>query len=196
MLLRTVAHRNMSTTRLYRYYRGKTNSYRGENFYRYIANDKISPIPTVHTPNTACPLYMAPQPVVEATVWTTACLETCSRGSLAHRNARSDHGVKVSGHGHEASAEAVSYCMKQPQRCNCHCSCHMPQEPLKCIQWDRCPALEWIQAVQHRPRTFLCEACCLFDRIQLHTEKRDPLRRGEFALFPVDPKTQLAEVEW
>ncbi len=40
-----VAHRNMSTTRLYRYYRGKTNSYRGENFNRYIANDKISPIP-------------------------------------------------------------------------------------------------------------------------------------------------------
>ncbi len=36
----------MSTTRLYRYYRGKTNSYHGENFYRYIANDKISPIPT------------------------------------------------------------------------------------------------------------------------------------------------------
>ncbi len=37
--------RNMSTTRLYRYYHGKTNFYRGENFYRYIANDKISPIP-------------------------------------------------------------------------------------------------------------------------------------------------------
>ncbi len=45
MSLHTVAHRNMSTTRLYRYYRGKTNSYRGENFYRYIANDKKSPIP-------------------------------------------------------------------------------------------------------------------------------------------------------
>ncbi len=46
MLLRTVAHRNMSTTRLYCYYRGKTNSYRGENFYRYIANAKTSPIPS------------------------------------------------------------------------------------------------------------------------------------------------------
>ncbi len=42
--------------------------------------------------------------------------------------------------------------------------------------------------------TFLHEACCLIDRIQFHTEKRDPLRRGEFALFPVDPKVQLAEV--
>ncbi len=39
----------MSTTRLYRYYRGKTNSYRVENFYRYIANDKISPIPSTET---------------------------------------------------------------------------------------------------------------------------------------------------
>lgn len=44
--LHTVAHRNVSSTRLYRYYRGKTNFYRGENFYRYIANDKISPIHT------------------------------------------------------------------------------------------------------------------------------------------------------
>ncbi len=32
------------------------------------------------------------------------------------------------------------------------------------------------------------------DRVQLHTEKRDPLRRGESALFPVDPKPQPAEV--
>ncbi len=38
MSLHTVAHRNVSTTRLYRYYRG-------ENFYQYITNDKISPIP-------------------------------------------------------------------------------------------------------------------------------------------------------
>ncbi len=50
MSLRTVAHRNMSTTRLYCYYRGKNNSYREENFYRYIANDKISPIPIIEWP--------------------------------------------------------------------------------------------------------------------------------------------------
>ncbi len=35
------SHTEMSTTRLYRYYRGKTNSYCGEYF--YIVNDKISP---------------------------------------------------------------------------------------------------------------------------------------------------------
>ncbi len=45
MSLRTVTHRNMSTTRLYRCYRGKTNSYRGENFYWYIANDKSLLVP-------------------------------------------------------------------------------------------------------------------------------------------------------
>ncbi len=50
MSLRTVAHRNMSTTKLYCYYRRKTNSYRVENFYRYIANDKISPIPSLKPP--------------------------------------------------------------------------------------------------------------------------------------------------
>ncbi len=49
MSLRTVALRNMSTTRLYRYYRGKTNSYCRENLYLYIANDKISPILMVYT---------------------------------------------------------------------------------------------------------------------------------------------------
>ncbi len=84
--------------------------------------------------------------------------------------------------------------MKQPQRRHCRRSCHMPQEPLKLFQWDRGPALECIQAVQHRLSTCLREACFLIDRIQFHTDKRDPLRRGEFALFPVDPKAQLAEV--
>ncbi len=48
--------------------------------------------------------------------------------------------------------------------------------------------------VQHRLSTLLGEACCLVDRIQLHAEKREPLHWHEFALFPVDPKTQLAEV--
>ncbi len=34
----------------------------------------------------------------------------------------------------------------------------------------------------------------MVDRIELHAEKRDPLRWHEFALFPVDPKAQQAEV--
>ncbi len=84
--------------------------------------------------------------------------------------------------------------MERPQRRDRRRSRHMPQEPLKLIQWDRCPALDHIQAVQHRLSTFLHEACYLIDRIKLHTEKRDPLRLQEFALFPVDPKAQLAEV--
>ncbi len=71
----------------------------------------------------------------------------------------------------------------------------MPQEPLKQFQLCRRPALERIQAVQHQLSTFLREARCLIDRVQLHTEKRDPLHRGEFALFLVDPKAKLAEVQ-
>ncbi len=84
--------------------------------------------------------------------------------------------------------------MEQPQRHDRRCSRHMPQEPLKLFQWCRRPVLECIQAVQHRLSAFLREARCLTDRVQLHTEKRDPLHRGEFALFPVDLKAQLAEV--
>ncbi len=38
---------------------------------------------------------MAPQPVAEASVETTTCLDTCSRGTPARRKAKSDHGLKV-----------------------------------------------------------------------------------------------------
>ncbi len=34
----------------------------------------------------------------------------------------------------------------------------------------------------------------MVDRIELHAKKRDPLRWHEFALFPVNPKAQQAEV--
>ncbi|XDV32942.1 hypothetical protein PO909_003588 [Leuciscus waleckii] len=122
----------------------------------------------IHTPDTVCQLYVAPQLVAEASVNTTECLDTCSKGTPARRNEGSDHGLKV--------------------------WWHAGVEPLKEFQWDRPPAFERIQAVQHRPSAFLCEARCLCDRIQLHTEKRDPLHRGEFALFPVDLTTQMAEV--
>ncbi len=40
----------------------------------------------VQSPATACPLHMAPQPVAEASVETTTCLDTCSRGSVAEQN--------------------------------------------------------------------------------------------------------------
>ncbi len=70
----------------------------------------------------------------------------------------------------------------------------MPQEPLKLFQWYQIPAYEGTQAVQHCLGTFLREACRHSHRVDLHTEKRDSLHRGELALFPVDPKPQLAEV--
>ncbi len=47
------------------------------------------------TPDTACPLYVAPQSMAEASVNTTACLDTCSRGTPYRRNEGSDHGLKV-----------------------------------------------------------------------------------------------------
>ncbi len=49
----------------------------------------------VHTPDNACPLYVAPQPVAEASVKTTACPDTYSRGTPAQRNKESDHGLKA-----------------------------------------------------------------------------------------------------
>ncbi len=47
------------------------------------------------------------------------------------------------------------------------------------VSVGRCPASERIQAVQHWLEVLLCESRCLVDRVQLHTEKRDPLHRGE-----------------
>ncbi len=84
--------------------------------------------------------------------------------------------------------------MKQSERRDSGCGCHMPQESLKVFQWNRPIALERLQAVQHWLSTLYWEACCEVDRVQLHAEKRDPLRRGEFAIFPVDLKPQPAEV--
>ncbi len=49
----------------------------------------------VQSPAAACPLHMPPQPVVEASVDTTTCLDTCARGTPAQRKARSEHGLKV-----------------------------------------------------------------------------------------------------
>ncbi len=49
--------------------------------------------------------------------------------------------------------------MKQTERGYRRCSCHMPQELLKKFQWDRCPAPECIQAVQHRLQTNLGDGC-------------------------------------
>ncbi len=43
----------------------------------------------VQSPEAACPLHVAPQPVLEASVVTTVCRDTCSRGTPARRKARS-----------------------------------------------------------------------------------------------------------
>ncbi len=51
----------------------------------------------VQSPAAACPLHMAPQPMAEASVDTTACLDTCTRGTPAQSKARSDHGWRSDG---------------------------------------------------------------------------------------------------
>ncbi len=81
----------------------------------------------VQSPEAACPLHVAPQPVLEASVVTTVCRDTCSRGTSARRKARSVQGwgsgdtagryllavyrgaMPTSGPGSVASAEVVSY---------------------------------------------------------------------------------------
>ncbi len=62
----------------------------------------------------------------------------------------------------------------------------MPREKL--FERNHRPAFEGTQAVLIR------ETCRHTHRVQVHNEKRDSLDRGELALFPVDPKPQLAEV--
>ncbi len=81
----------------------------------------------VQSPEAACLLHVAPQPVLEASVVTTVCRDTCSRGTPARRKARSVQGLMerrhcwryllavylgampTSGPGSVASAEVVSY---------------------------------------------------------------------------------------
>ncbi len=79
----------------------------------------------VQSAEAACPLHVAPQPVLEASVVTTVCRDTCSRGTPAHRKARSVQGLRERRHcweiptrsvprrhahlGSVASAEVVSY---------------------------------------------------------------------------------------
>ncbi len=48
--------------------------------------------------NPACPLHVAPQPVLESSVVTTVCRDTCSRGSPARRKARSVQGLRERRH--------------------------------------------------------------------------------------------------
>ncbi len=52
----------------------------------------------VQSPEAACPLHVAPQPVLEASVVTTVCRDTCSRGTPAHRKARSVQGLRERRH--------------------------------------------------------------------------------------------------
>ncbi len=52
----------------------------------------------VQSPEAACPLHVAPQPVLEVSVVITVCRDTCSRSSPALRKARSIQGLRERRH--------------------------------------------------------------------------------------------------
>ncbi len=52
----------------------------------------------VQSPEADCPLHVTPQPVLEASVVTTVCRDTCSRGTPARRKARSVQGLRERRH--------------------------------------------------------------------------------------------------
>ncbi len=116
----------------------------------------------IQSPEAACPLHVVPQPVLEASVVTTVCRDTCSRGTPARRKGRSVQGLRERQHCWEIPTRSVPVKwshMKQSEQRDCSCGCHMPQEPLKLFQWYHIPASEGTQAVQHCLGTFLREAC-------------------------------------
>ncbi len=108
----------------------------------------------VQSPEAACPLHVAPQPMLEASVVTTVCRDTWSRGTPARRKARSVQGLRERRHCWEIPTRSVprrhahlgtrecSQCwsgLKQSEWRDCSCGCHMPQEPLKPFQWYHIP---------------------------------------------------------
>ncbi len=164
----------------------------------------------VQSPKAACPLHVAPQPVLEASVGTTVCRDTCSRGAAARRKGRSVQGLRERWHcwviptrsipwrhAHFGTREC-SQCWSgliwnNPSSMTAAADAICPRSLWNLFQWYHIPASEGTRAVQHCLGTFLREAC-RHTHTQLHTEKRDFLHRGELVLFPVDPKPQLAEV--
>ncbi len=67
----------------------------------------------VQSPEAACPSHVAPQPVLEASVVTTTCRDTCSKGTPARRKARSIQGLKERRH------SCVMFTRSAP-RCHAH----------------------------------------------------------------------------
>ncbi len=61
----------------------------------------------VQSPEAACPLHVAPQPVLEASVVTTVCRDTCSMGTPARRKARSVQGLRERRHCWEIPTRSV-----------------------------------------------------------------------------------------
>ncbi len=78
------------------------------------ADEVLSRSPRLHACWTRCP-----RPILEASVVATMCLKTCSKDTPAHLICVNQSGVTVAAN-------------------------HIPQEPLKLFQWNRCFTPEWI----------------------------------------------------
>ncbi len=109
----------------------------------------------VQSPAAACPLHMASQPMAEASVDTTTCLDTCTRGTRQDGGDRDPVRAALPCPSRDPVVKPMlkrSH-MKQSERRDSGCGCRMPLEPLKLFQWTRPLVLERLQAVQHRLST-------------------------------------------
>ncbi len=130
----------------------------------------------VQSPKAACPLHVAPQPVLEASVGTTVCRDTCSRGAAARRKGRSVQGLRERWHcwviptrsipwrhAHFGTREC-SQCWSgliwnNPSSVTAAADAICPRSLWNLFQWYHIPASEGTRAVQHCLGTFLREAC-------------------------------------
>ncbi len=103
----------------------------------------------VQSPEAACLLHVAPQPMLEASVVTITWQNTCSKGtrpveSKVHPWAEGAVTLLCDVHPKCTAVPCPSRDlgvqpvlkwshMKQPERGDCSCECHMPQEPLNCF---------------------------------------------------------------
>ncbi len=156
----------------------------------------------VQSPEAACPLHVAPQSVWQQYAGTLVLgaprpveRQGLSRGwgsgNTAGRYLLAVYrgAMPTSGPGSVASAEVVSYEAIRAA----WLQLWMPYAPgaseTVSVVPHSCPLKELRQFSTAWARSSR-EACRHTHRVELHTEKRDSLHRGELALFPVDPKPQ------
>ncbi len=162
----------------------------------------------VQSPEAACLLHVAPQPVLEVSVVTTVCRDTCSRISPARRKARSVQGLRERRHclviftrsipwrhAHLGNREC-SQCWSgliwsNPSGVTAAVDAICPRSLWNCFSGTKFLPLK--ELMNARPWGVLSYSPSLTPH-RKEKEKIYTLLRGELAIFPVDPKPLLAEV--